>query len=94
MALFKSNEQKADEKEQKVQQMMAKYGLQNLTDPEDIKSVRSIMYDLAGSGLSSFGALLSGDDVKVNVRVLVQFQKAIIDQNFMLIRILDRIANK
>lgn len=92
MALFKSNEQKEAEKQQKVEEMMKKYGLEDLSDPRDIESVRKIVSDLAGSGLSQLGALLTGDDVKVNVRILVQYQQAILEQNFMLIRLLDRLS--
>lgn len=92
MALFKSNEQKEAEKQQKIEEMMKKYGLEDLSDPRDIESVRKIVSDLAGSGLSQIGAMLSGDDVKVNVRILVQYQQAILEQNFMLIRLLDRLS--
>lgn len=92
MALFKSNEQKEAEKQQKVEEMMKKYGLEDLSDPRDIESVKKIVSDLAGSGLSQIGAMLTGDDVKVNVRILVQYQQAILEQNFMLIRLLDRLS--
>ena len=92
MALFKSNEQKEAEKQQKIEEMMKKYGLEDLSDPRDIESVKKIVSDLAGSGLSQIGAMLTGDDVKVNVRILVQYQQAILEQNFMLIRLLDRLS--
>lgn len=94
MALFKSNEQKELEKQQKIEELMRKYGLEDLKDPKDVESVKKIALDLLGVGWMETGSFLQGEDIKTNVKVLLQYQKVIMEQNFMLIRILDKIANK
>lgn len=92
MGLFKSAEEKAEIQAQKEQKVLEQYGLQNLSDPEDIASVKKIAAELAGSGLSEFGALLSGNDTAMN-RAQTQYVRAVMEQNFIIIRQLDRIAN-
>ncbi len=92
MALFKSAEEKAEAQAQKEQKVLERFGLQNLTNQEDIASVRKIATELAGSGLSEFGALLSGNDTAMN-KAQTQYVRAVMEQNFIIIRQLDRIAS-
>lgn len=68
--------------------MMSEYGLTSL-DTHDVESVRSIMSDLAGSGFLKFGALLSakGED-----NAKIAYLSAICEQNWIIIRQLDRIS--
>jgi len=90
MALFKSTEEKQQEQLQKEQAILANYGLQNLSDPRDRKAVNEIIRDLVGTGMMEAGMKLSM--AKAEVALPVYYQRAILDQNFIIIRQLDRIA--
>ena len=59
MALF-SSESKEDKKARKAQELLERYGLQELSDPRDLESVKSIATSLAGNNLITFGATLQG----------------------------------
>lgn len=86
MAIFGNS---AEKQEQKTQALMQKYGLQDLTDPRDIQAVRNIAATLAGSKLMDVGLFLQGntaDSAKLTCL------NAILEQNFIMIRQLDRIA--
>jgi len=75
-------------KEQKAQELLNKYGLQELTDPRDLEAVTQISYDLAGSKLIQIGTALQGnatDSAKLT------YLSAIMQQNFIMIRQLDRL---
>ena len=50
MALFNTGA-KEDKQVQKVYEMLHKYGLEELSDPRDVESVKQIAYKLAGSNL-------------------------------------------
>lgn len=90
MALFKSPEEKQAAQAQKAEKLLARYGLQNI-DPQYADAVQKIANELAGSGLSEFGALLSNDDKAMN-KAQTQFVRAILEQNFIIIRQLDQIS--
>lgn len=92
MALFKSAEEKAAIAAEKEQKALKKYGLESLTDPQDIESVKTIVTELLGTGLMEFGATLgSGSDAS---RVSMYYLRAIVEQNFIIIRQLDRLLKK
>lgn len=91
MALFKSAEEKAAKAAEKEQKMLEKYRLTTLSDPDDISSVRTIVGELSGTGLMEVGSLISGNE-KDLLRTQMCFQRAIVEQNFIIIRQLDRIA--
>lgn len=86
MALF-SKKETPEEKEQKL---LEKYGVANLHDPEDIESVKKIAQELAGSGLMETGLKLSM--AKAEVQLPISYQRTIMEQNFIMIRQLDKIA--
>ena len=86
MAIFGNNQEK---QEQKVQALLQKYGLEELSDPRDIQAVRNIATNLAGTKLMEFGAALQGNGVDA---AKMSILNAIMDQNFIMIRQLDRIA--
>lgn len=90
MALFKSNEEKQNEQEQKEIKMLQKYGLENLSNPADRESVRKIVSELLGTGMMETGMKLQL--AKAEVALPVYYQRAILEQNFIMIRQLDRIA--
>ena len=83
MALFKSTEEKQAN-------ALAKYGLENLHNKEDLASVQKITQELLGSGLMEAGLKLGM--AKAEVQLPISLQRAIMEQNFIIIRQLDRIA--
>ena len=86
MALF----DKGQGQEDKTQKLLARYGLENI-DPQYADAVRKIARDLSGSGLVDLGSRLSMDG-KANNLAQTQYTKAILEQNFIIIRQLDQIA--
>ena len=90
MALFNS-ESKEDKKERKAQELLAKYGLEELSDSRDVESIRQIAYKLAGSNLIGIGTVMSGSAQDVGKLSLLQ---AIVEQNWIIIRQLDKLNNK
>ena len=90
MGLFKSAEDKAAERAAKEQALLDKYGLGTLSDPEDLKSVKKIAQELIGTGLQEAGLTLQMS--KSEVMLPIYYQRAIMEQNFIIIRQLDRIA--
>ena len=83
MAFFKSAEEKQAN-------LLEKYGLTSLHNAEDIASVQKIAEELAGSGLMEAGLKLAM--AKAEVQLPISLQRAIMEQNFIIIRQLDRIA--
>lgn len=88
MGLLGNNEAK---KEEKAKALLKKYGLESLSDPRDIQAVKNIASDLAGNKAIEFGTLLQGNGADA---VKMSYLNAIMQQNFIIIRLLDRIANK
>jgi hypothetical protein len=95
MALFggKEKETKEEKEARKERELLEKYGLQNLTNAEDIASVRKIVSELSGTGLMELGIALGGGNEKDVLKNQLYYQRAIVEQNFILIRQLDRIAS-
>lgn len=90
MALF--GESKEDKKAKKVEELMEKYGLQELSDPRDIKAVENIANKLASSNLINIGtAMVGGLPQDVGKMSLLQ---AIVEQNWIIIRQLDKLNSK
>ena len=88
MALFnKGNDNKAD----KEQEMLAKYGLDSLNDPADIQSVKKIVSELVGTGTMETGMKLGSLGSKAEDVLPVYYQRAILEQNWIIIRQLDRL---
>lgn len=71
---------------------LRKFGLENLQNPEDIASVKNIVSELAGTGLIEFGIALGGGSERDIQKNMMFYQRAIVEQNFIMIRQLDRIA--
>lgn len=88
MALFGNTEEK---KAAKVEALLNRYGLQELSDQRDLDSVRNIATNLMGSKLIELGAALQGNGVDA---AKLSYMNAIMEQNFIMIRQLDRIAKK
>lgn len=92
MGLFKSEEEKQQAKDEKVQKLLDKYELNNLSK-DYVNAVQQINSELAGSGLTEFGALLS-KDTNASLRVQTQFLNALVQQNWIIIRQLNEINQK
>jgi hypothetical protein len=93
MALFGGNdkkETKEDKQARKEQALLAKYGLDSLTDPIDISSVQKIVSELIGTGLMETGMKLSFS-AKTEEQLQVQYQRILLEQNWIIIRQLDRL---
>ena len=92
MGIFGNAEDKEAKKEAKIDAMMAKYGLENLS-PEYRSKVKDINSELVGTGLMEAGMTLSFN-AKTEDQLQVYYLKAILEQNWMIIRLLDEIKNK
>ena len=91
MALFGAKETKEDKVARKTQAMMEKYGLEYL-DPKDMESVRNIGHALMGNSLTELGAALTG--VSGVELAKLSYLRALIEQNWIIIRQLDRLNKK
>ena len=91
MALFGEKESKEEKKARKAQELLEKYGLQELSDPRDLQSVKDISLTLMGNGFAEVGNILSGSVVD---SAKMSYLSAIVEQNWIIIRQLDRLNNK
>ena len=71
--------------------MLRQYRLTELTDPDDIASVKDITAGLAGCSMITAGTALSGTPADTAKLTLL---RAIVEQNFVIIRQLDRLNRK
>ncbi len=83
-------EQELSKEEKKIQKLFNKYELNTLSKKYS-NAIKNINYELAGSGLSEFGNILS-PDTHTSLRVQTQFLHAIVQQNWIIIRQLDEIS--
>lgn len=86
---FLSGESKDDKQARKEAELLNKYGLSNL-DEKDIESVKKIVSDLVGNGLFKAGMALSF--AKAEEQAKVTYLSALVEQNWIIIRQLDRIS--
>ncbi len=80
-----------ERREQMTQAMMMQYGLEDLSDPIDKQSVQNIADDLYDKGMIE---LISNFHGKGTDALQLSYLNAIMQQNFIIIRLLDQIANK
>ncbi len=85
-------ETKEEKQERKQQEMLAEFGLNELSDQKDIDSVLRISLEMNGTNLSEFDAAIGKANERDFAKMQMHFQRAIIEQNFIMIRQLDRIA--
>lgn len=91
MALFKEKESKEEKQERKELEIFQKYGLDDLTDPRDLASAKKIVSELVGTGLMETGMKLSM--AKAEDQLQVSYQRAMMEQNFIIIRQLAKLNN-
>jgi len=96
MAFFGNKEekerQKADKEAQKTKELLEKYGLEEL-DEKDMENLRRIMSEMAGMGFTRLGMSLTVG-IKAEDRIQIEFLSALFEQNWIMIRQLDRISKK
>lgn len=88
MALF-NKEDKAEKQAAKTQALLDKYGLGSLNDVHTVASVKSIASNLVGTGAISISAGLTG---KAEEMAKIDLLRALIEQNFIIIRQLDKLC--
>ena len=86
MALFKSKDEKEESRIEKINQKMAQYGLEDLS-MEDKERVRNMMRGDLGNTLIAITSKAE-DNAKIGLL------QTIMDQNFMIIKLLNDIKNK
>ena len=96
MALFESSadtvRKNAAKQADKQSAEFNKYGLFELTNPNDIATAKNIIRGLAGSNISEVGLKIGMTDPRYMLPIM--YQRAIIEQNFLIIRMLNRLINK
>ena len=89
MALFSGNKETKEEKlERKTQELMEKFGIEDLQDEHDKKTAWKISGALAGNGWMEAGALLNGNGTDA---AKLSYLRALVHQNWIIIRQLDRL---
>lgn len=90
MGLFSNAEAKEEKKEKKLNELMAKYELNDL-DRKYANSIKNISGALAGNTLIELGSTLGMTSAE---NLTTSYLKAIVEQNFIIIRQLDDISKK
>lgn len=72
--------------------MLRKFGLEELQNASDINSVRNIVSELRGTGIMEVGLAFGGGSDRDILKNQMYYQRAMIEQNFIIIRQLDRIT--
>lgn len=88
MALFGNSEAKEAKQAAKTEELLKRFGLEDLHDPRDIEAVKSIATALTGNKLIEFGTALSGSSEDV---AKLTYLRALVEQNFIIIRQLDKL---
>lgn len=99
MALFETKDEKKARKQAEADAKQAekdlaalrKFGMEGLHHPDDVQSVKNIVSELAGTGLMELGITFGGGNDRDIQKNMMYYQRAILEQNFILIRQLDRI---
>lgn len=87
MALF-NKENKEDKAARKTAELLERFGLEELQDERDLEAVKVIAAEMVGNGLIEFGTILSG---KAEDVAKISSLRAILEQNWIIIRQLDRL---
>lgn len=79
---------------EKYEKFLKKYHLEELTNKSDLDSVSKIYSELSGTGMMEFGASLTNlfGASKTEDLLTVYYLRTIIEQNFIMIRQLERIS--
>ena len=86
MALFGKNEEK---QAAKAAELLAKYGLENVSDPQTVAALKEITWTRAQSKWAEAGATLT---LKAEDAAMLGSLRALVEQNFIIIRQLDKLT--
>lgn len=89
--MFGSKEKKEEKAAAKEQELLEKYGLTDLQDPVDKESVKMIAHNVFANNLMLVGAGLKG---RTDVVATISLLQTLIEQNWIIIRQLDKINSK
>ena len=93
MALFGSKEDKAAQAAEKEKALLQKYGVEMLYDTQAAEVAKKIAAEPTGTGLMEAGMKLSMA-AKPEDQLTVQYLRAIVEQNFLIIRLLDALGER
>ena len=88
--MFGSKESKEEKQIRKERELLASYGLQDIS-PEYSDAVRKAISGLAGCSMIQLGTVFSGSAQDVAKMTLL---RAIVEQNFIIIRELDKLTKE
>ena len=91
MALFGSGETKEEKQARKTTEILRKFGVDELSDPRDVAAVKEIAAEMAGNKMIEAGASLQGSGVDA---AKLSYLRILMEQNFIIIRQLDRLSRK
>ena len=89
MALFGGKEEKEAKAAAKAEELLQRYGLNNISDPQTLSALRSISTTLTGAGMMEIGTALTGNAAD---KIQAAYLRTIVEQNFILIRQLDKLT--
>lgn len=87
MAMFGNKESKEEKQDRKAQELLSRFGLEELKDERDLATVRTIANEMAGNSMIEIGTALKGNAVD---SAKMSYLRAILEQNWIIIRQLDR----
>lgn len=91
MGIFGNGETREAKSDRKIAELLAKYGVDELSDPRDIASVREIAQEMAGNKLIEAGTLLQGNGIDATK---MAYLRILMQQNFIIIRQLDKLNSR
>lgn len=90
MGIF-DKESKEEKQAKKAEELLAKYGLENVSDPLTIQALENITRTMSANKFVDVGTALGGTAPDM---AKLTYLRAICEQNFILIRQLDKLLNK
>lgn len=91
MALFGNGETKEEKQARKEREILEKYGVADLSDPRDAAAIRSIAALMSGNKMIATGTALTGNGVD---SAKLDYLNILVEQNFIIIRQLERLNRK
>lgn len=91
MGLFGNNDVQKDVEAHRAQALLQRYGLENLSDPRDMEAVQNIAKTLSTNKYVELGTALQANGTDAGK---LSYLRAIVEQNFIMIRQLDRISQR
>ena len=90
MGLFKSAEEKQEQRDAKLQKLLDKYGAGDIEDEKTRDMITRLSTGLAGAGMMEVGNFMAPNE-KTFWQLQNMYLSTIMEQNFVIIRQLDKI---